>query len=137
MTENTLACGGKVQGVERAGISLGTHGSKHISCELLCTGLLLSTFTPPRDNARPVGTRDPSHRDSRTSVWGFLLLIYGWIPRAKPTCGRPSGKLSPCSKQLPEAHPLALSSIPQGLATEKPSSPSPRGSVGRTGKCQT
>ena len=90
VTENNLVCGREVQGVDHTVISLGTQVSKHISSDLLCTGLPRSTFTPPRDNARPAGMRGPSHRD----IWDFLLLPCGWIPRAKPPYGRPSGKLS-------------------------------------------
>lgn len=61
-----------------AGISLGALVGKHIGSDLLCMGLPLSTFTPSRDNARPEGTRGPSHRDRRASLWGFLLLLYWW-----------------------------------------------------------
>lgn len=74
VTENTLVCvwggaGGVLWDFPRDTCQQAHHS------DLLCTGLPLSTFTPSRDNARPEGTWGPSHRDSRASICGFLLLL--------------------------------------------------------------
>lgn len=120
------------------GFPLGTHVSEHIISALLCTGfrfpLLLHQETVPGlrgHRAHPTGTVG-------ASVWGFLLLLYGWIPRAKPHCGCPSAEsYHHVPNSCPKAHLLALSSIPHGLPTQKPSSPNLSASAWRTGKCQT
>lgn len=117
---------GRCRGWNVLGFPSGTHVSEHISSDLLCTGfrfpLLLHQETVPGlrgHRAHPTGTVG-------ASVWGFLLLLYGWIPRAKPSCGCPSGKLSPCSKQLPQSSPAGSVQHPTGLAYPEAFIPKPQ-----------
>lgn len=94
--------------------------------DLLCTGLPLSTFTPLRDNARPKGTWGPSHRDSRASICGFLLLLQ--------ELNRPMD--APAESSLQAA---ALSS--PAVSVHHPTGPGLYGRLqqvcGRTSKCWT
>lgn len=63
-------CGGEIQGVDRAGISLETHVSKHISSGLLCTGPSAFHFYPTKRQCQAC-------RDARSIPQGQQGLSLG------------------------------------------------------------
>lgn len=127
VTETALVCGGEVQEVDRAGISLGnTRKRTHHLCPAV-HGLPLSTFTPPRDSARPAGTQGPSHRDSGGLSLGLPVVALRVDPKSQAALWMPQrGKLSPCSKQLPQSSPAGSVQHPTRLAYPEAFIPKPQ-----------
>lgn len=119
--------------MECSGISLGTRVGKYIESDLLCMGLPLSTFTPSRDNAKPEGTRGPSHRDSRASICGFLLLLYWW-PRSQATLWMHQRKVLTKFQAAALCSPALSVQPPTGPSYQRPLCSSLSKSVGRTSK---